>query len=66
MASKDKTLLITNIDNDQHHKFKVWAVQNKLTQAEALVALVDIADETSDNIKKQIVGLVRTFRNNKA
>ena len=66
MASKDKTLLITNIDDAQPHKFKVWAVENKLTHAEALVALVDIADETSDNIKKQIVGLVRTFRNNKA
>jgi|TARA_R100000234_G_C4874236_1_gene124601 dissimilatory sulfite reductase (desulfoviridin) alpha/beta subunit len=55
MASKDKTLLITNIDDDQHHKFKVWAVQNKLTQAEALVALVDIADETSVDIKNQVI-----------
>jgi len=55
MASKDKTLLITGIDDDQHHKFKVWAVQNKLTQAEVLVALVDIADETSIDIKNQVI-----------
>jgi len=59
MASKDKTLLITNIDNDQHHKFKVWTVQNKLTQADALVALVDIADEANHEIKNQIITKIK-------